>query len=62
MINEIDDAIALANNQTAAGTSASLQTSGNVQAVASGAEELSSSVKEIADSMSKSKMAADMAL
>ena len=60
-VGAIDEAIALANEQSATGTSASLQTSGNVQAVASGAEELSSSVKEIADSMTKSKMAADSA-
>src|SRR5262249_50386796 len=44
---EIDQSISTANEQAASAASASVQTSANVQAVASGAEELVASIGEI---------------
>ncbi|MDB5490535.1 MAG: domain S-box protein [Micavibrio sp.] len=61
LITEIDKAISKATQQSATGAQASMQTSQNVQAVASGAEELSASVQEISDSMAKSRSAVDNA-
>ena len=60
-VGEIERAVQIANQQATAGASASEQTSHNVQAVASGAEELSASVREIAESMAKSRAAAESA-
>lgn len=60
-ISEIERSISQAGRQCHSGSTASLETSGNVQAVASGAEQLSASVREIASSMAKSKAAVDNA-
>jgi methyl-accepting chemotaxis protein len=60
-LTEIDEAISLARKQSMEATAASRETSANVQAVASGAEELNSSIQEIAESMSRSKVASDSA-
>lgn len=57
----IENAVGDANNQSVTVSSASVQTSGNVSSVASGAEELNASVREISESMAKSKTAADAA-
>lgn len=57
----VDQAISNANIQSSSAAGASIQTSSNVQMVASGAEELNASVREIAESMMKSKAAADRA-
>ena len=56
---EVDRAITDADAQSVAAAAASEQTSSNVQAVAAGAEELNASVKEIAESMVKSKSESD---
>lgn len=61
LIVDVDKAISRATQQSASGAQASAQTSQNVQAVASGAEELSASVQEISDSMVKSRSAVDNA-
>lgn len=61
LITDVDKAISRATQQSASGAQASAQTSQNVQAVASGAEELSASVQEISDSMAKSRSAVDNA-
>jgi PAS domain S-box-containing protein len=60
-VGEIERAAVIANEQAVAGANASEQTSHNVQAVASGAEELSASVREIAESMAKSREASEVA-
>lgn len=60
-LNGVDQAISNANMQSSNAAGASIQTSSNVQMVASGAEELNASVREIAESMMKSKAAADSA-
>ena len=60
-VGEIGRAIGTANQQAISGATAAEETSHNVQAVASGAEELSASVKEIAESMAKSRTAAESA-
>ncbi len=60
-VGEIGRAIGTANQQAVSGATAAEETSHNVQAVASGAEELSASVKEIAESMAKSRTAAESA-
>ncbi|MDA5194133.1 methyl-accepting chemotaxis protein [Govanella unica] len=60
-LSEIDDAISNANQQSTDASSASIQTSSNVQIVAAGAEELNASVQEIANAMQKSKLATDNA-
>lgn len=60
-VGAIEKAINTASQQAASGASASEQTSHNVQAVASGAEELSASVREISESMTKSRSAAESA-
>jgi methyl-accepting chemotaxis protein len=57
----IDTAITRASEQSAVASDASRQTSTNVQLVASGAEQLSASVRKIADSMAKSRAEADEA-
>lgn len=56
---EMGSIIANSNRQAASASSASSQTSANVQSVASAAEEMNSSVKEISTNMSKSKAAVD---
>jgi methyl-accepting chemotaxis protein len=61
-LTQIDEAISQAANQSTNAASASAQTSGNVQAVAAGAEELDASVREIADSMAKSRLEAEAAV
>ncbi len=58
----IDAAISETTGQSANAASASTQTSGNVQAVAAGAEELNASVREIASSMAKSRIVAETAV
>ena len=56
---EIDQAMNRSNDQTQTATRAADQTSSDVQVVASSAEELAASIKEISDSMTKSKAATD---
>ncbi len=51
--------ISVANQQSASASSAALQTSSNVQSVASAAEEMNASVKEISANMVKSKSAVE---
>ncbi len=58
-LGEVDRAITDASAQSQSAAAASEQTSSNVQAVAAGAEELNASVKEIAESMVKSKAESD---
>jgi methyl-accepting chemotaxis protein len=58
---EIDQAIERSTDQANAAAKAVTETSGNVQLMASSAEELAASVKEIADTMTKSKVATDTA-
>ncbi len=58
-MKEIDNAVNIVQQQSTGASSASSQTTSNVQAVASGAEELHASVQEIAQNMSKSKVEAD---
>ena len=59
MIGQIDTAVNIVGRQSSDASSGSNQTTANVQAVASGAEELHASVQEIAQSMAKSKVEAD---
>ena len=56
---EIEQAVNMVSNQSSNASSGSSQTTTNVQAVASGAEELHASVQEISHNMSKSKTEAD---
>lgn len=56
---EIDGALGRSNRQTTEAVKAASETSGNVQMLASSAEELDASIKEISESMVKSKDAAD---
>ena len=58
---EIEGAVARANDQSQGVRMAAGTTSGNVQTVAAASEELSSSVREISESMTKSRAAADEA-
>jgi methyl-accepting chemotaxis protein len=58
-LGQVDRAISEANAESSATAAASEQTSTNVQAVAAGAEELDASVREIAQSMIKSKTESD---
>jgi methyl-accepting chemotaxis protein len=58
-LGAVDRAIESANAESNAAAAASQQTSTNVQAVAAGAEELDASVREIAQSMVKSKNESD---
>ncbi len=60
-LGHIDEAISNAAQQSVSASGASAQTSANVQAVAAGAEELNVSVREIAESMSRSQAAVDSA-
>lgn len=60
-LEKIESAISNASQQSSSVASASTQTSSSVQAVAAGAEELSTSVREIAESMAKSKFSVDKA-
>ncbi|PKU23130.1 methyl-accepting chemotaxis protein [Telmatospirillum siberiense] len=56
---EIDGALGRSSNQTSEAVRAASETSGNVQMLASSAEELDASIKEISESMAKSKGATD---
>lgn len=58
---KIEDSVSVVNQQTASASSASTQTTSNVQTVAAGAEELHASVVEISQNMTKSSAAADEA-
>ncbi|HEY8380940.1 MAG TPA: PAS domain-containing methyl-accepting chemotaxis protein [Microvirga sp.] len=58
---EIDTALGLSTQEAEAATRATTETSGNVQMMASAAEELAASVGEIAQSMAKSRAATDAA-
>lgn len=60
-VGAIDKAVQNATQQATSVAAASIQTATNVQAVASGAEELEASVREISVSMTKSKSAVDVA-
>jgi len=60
-LTSIESAIGSATEQSVSASSASVQTTSNVNSVASGAEELNASVREISESMAKSKLAADSA-
>jgi methyl-accepting chemotaxis protein len=60
-LNDITSAIQSANAQATSAATAASTTTSNVQAVAAGAEELDASVREIADTMSRSRTAADSA-
>ncbi len=54
-LGEVDSAISDASSQSRAAAAASRMTADNVQAVAAGAEELDASVREISQSMSRSR-------
>ena len=58
---EIDKALNNASQQSSSAAAAAVQTSANVQMVASGAEELNASVQEISASMTKSRDATEKA-
>lgn len=58
-LTSIVDAVSSASSQATSASAASTQTTANVQAVAAGAEELSASVLEISQSMSKSRVEVD---
>jgi methyl-accepting chemotaxis protein len=60
-LDEIAQAIAVASRQSTTAAQASTETTTTVQAIASGAEQLDASVKEIAETMSKSRLATDNA-
>jgi methyl-accepting chemotaxis protein len=60
-LNDITSAIQSANAQATSAATTASTTTANVQAVAAGAEELDASVREIADTMSRSRTAADSA-
>lgn len=60
-ISEIEGAISRANEQSAGASDSSVQTSSTVQSIAAGAEEMNSSVEEIAQSMAVSKVSVDEA-
>jgi methyl-accepting chemotaxis protein len=55
-LKEIAEAISNVSNQAGSAASASMQTSGNVQAVASGAEELAASISEISRQVNQATM------
>ncbi len=56
---EIDGAIDRSTSQASGAAKAAIETSGNVQMLASSAEELDASIREISESMTKSKAATD---
>jgi len=56
---EIDGAMDRSSNQASEAVKAATETSGNVQMVASSAEELDASIREISESMTKSKAATE---
>jgi methyl-accepting chemotaxis protein len=58
---EIDQAVARSTQESESASGAASATSGNVQAMATAAEELAASVAEIAESMNKSRAATDSA-
>ncbi len=58
---DIDSAIALSSRQAGGTADAVQDTSGNVQMVASAAEELAASINSISESMGRSRMASDQA-
>ncbi len=58
---EIDKAITRLNEQSSGAMAATTQTATNVQTVASASEEMASSVREISESMTRSRTAADTA-
>ena len=58
-MSEIENAVRVVGLQSANASTGSSQTTANVQAVASGAEQLHASVQEISQNMSKSKVEAD---
>lgn len=60
-MGEISMSMQLASDQSANASNASTSTSDNVQSVAAGAEELDASVREIAESMTRSRAAMDVA-
>jgi methyl-accepting chemotaxis protein len=60
-LSEIDKALSNALQQSSSAAAAAVQTSANVQMVASGAEELNASVQEISTSMTKSRDATEKA-
>ncbi|MCA0199806.1 MAG: PAS domain-containing methyl-accepting chemotaxis protein [Proteobacteria bacterium] len=60
-LDDIAQAILLASKQSTTAAQASTETTNTVQAIASGAEQLDASVKEIAETMSKSRLATDSA-
>jgi len=61
-LSEITSAVENMKAQSVSASGASIQTTGNVQAVAAGAEELHASVQEIAHNMSSSRTEADNAV
>jgi methyl-accepting chemotaxis protein len=60
-ISEIETAITNANQQSENASASSVETSSTVQSIAAGAEEMNSSVEEIAESMAVSKVSVDEA-
>lgn len=58
---EIDGAITRLNEQSSSAVAATTETSTNVQTVASASEEMTASIKEISQSMTRSRAAADTA-
>lgn len=60
-IAEIEEAISNANAQSGNAAKSSVETSSTVQSIAAGAEEMNSSVEEIAQSMATSKVSVDEA-
>lgn len=60
-LGSVSEAVATAKNSSAEAAAASSQASNNLQAVASGAEEMNSAIQEIATSMTRSRETADAA-
>lgn len=60
-ISEIEGSISKASAQSASAAKSSVETSSTVQSIAAGAEEMNSSVEEIAQSMAVSKVSVDSA-
>lgn len=60
-IAEIEEAISNASTQSGSAAKSSVETSSTVQSIAAGAEEMNSSVEEIAQSMATSKVSVDEA-
>lgn len=58
---EIDQAIVRLNEQSSSAVAATTETTSNVQTVASASEEMTASIKEISQSMTRSRAAADTA-